>query len=245
MASSVTTKLYDQLRSEAHVWFCDPLLMRDEEKVTQYKAVLSKQEVEQYHRFHFDKDRHSYLVSHALLRYSLSKYVDVPASQWQFVSGEHGKPELTPSSAASDLCFNLTHTGGLSACVVTLSRRCGIDAENIHRKNKLNAVAQRMFADEELAQLDEKNIASQFYYFWTLREAYIKALGTGLAGSSKEFYFDVDVNNLSVVMHHKNKPLIDTKNWRFELHLPTLKHVLAVGVESSDDVQLVMSEFIP
>lgn len=242
--SPATTDLYDRLHTQAHVWFCLPSLIRDEQKLAEYKAVLSTQEIERYQRFRFDKDRHSYLVAHALLRYALSKYAALPASRWQFDIGEHGKPALQ-SPVLPDLYFNLTHTEDLSACVISSGRRCGIDAENIQRKNKLIAVAGRMFAEEELAQLDEKDIDRQFYYFWTLREAYLKALGTGLAGSSKDFYFEVEPRELSVVMHRRNNLSGDIKSWQFGLYEPTPSHVLAVGVESSGDVQVVMNEFIP
>jgi 4'-phosphopantetheinyl transferase len=220
-------------------------LIQDAAKLSGCKAVLSATEMAQYHRFHSEQDKHSYLVSHALLRKSLAKYADVDAAQWQFVSGEHGKPELAAPSAAPGLCFNLTHTAGLSACVITLNRRCGIDAENTGRNNKLAAVAQRMFAKEELAQLDENNIASRFYYFWTLREAYVKARGSGLAGSSKDFYFDVDANNLSAVLHCKNDSAADGENWHFSLLQPTAQHVLTVAVDSIDAVKLVVREWLP
>jgi len=243
--SPVTTKLYDRLQSEVHVWFCRPLTIQGKSRLSAYKSVLSKQEIEQYHRFHFEKDRHSYLVSHALLRHSLSKYADVCASQWQFSRKEHGKPELVSLPGVENIRFNLTHTGGLSACVVSVNRNCGIDAENIYRKNKLKAVAKRMFAEEELALLDDKNINQQFYYFWTLREAYVKALGTGLAGSSKAFYFDIDKGDLSVVMHHKSRQQTGNKNWYFKLYEPTPEHVLAVGFESQENVRVFMAEFIP
>jgi len=246
MASSVvTTSLFDHLRTEVHVWFCNPSTMQDEATLSDYKSVLSKQEVAQYQRFHFDKDRHDYLVSHALLRYALSKYAELPASRWQFTRDENGKPELASPSAVSGLCFNLTHTDGLSACIITSNRRCGIDAENIHRKNRLNAVARRMFAEEEQVQLDVKNMQPQFYYFWTLREAFVKALGTGLAGSSKEFYFDVDMKDLRVVMHHRGISSAENRRWHFRLHQLTPEHVLALGFESHDDVRVVMNEFKP
>jgi len=240
-----TTKLYDSLQSQVHVWFCQPAVIQDKAKLSEYKSVLSIQEIEQYHRFHFEKDRHSYLVAHALMRHSLSKYADVHASQWQFSKNEHGKPELLGSLIVPDIHFNLTHTDGLSACVISLNKTCGIDAENICRKNKLKAVAQRMFAEEELVQLKDENIKPQFYYFWTLREAYVKALGTGLAGSSKEFYFDIDNNNLSVVLQNKNNRQADNKNWHFRLYEPTSKHVVAVGFESREKMQILMTEVIP
>jgi len=243
----VTGELHGQLQSEVHVWFCSPPLIQDATKLSGCKAVLSATEMEQYHRFHSEQDKHGYLVSHALLRNALSKYADVDAAEWQFSSGEHGKPELqtssAPASLASGLCFNLTHTTGFSACVIALNRRCGIDAENIERKNRLEAIAQRMFAEEELAQLGADNIASRFYYFWTLREAYVKALGSGLAGSSKDFYFDVDMNDLSVVLHRKERSAADSKRWHCSLHQPAEQHVLAVAIESTEAVKLVVREW--
>ena len=244
MARPVTTELYDRLQSQVHVWFCQPSLIHDVRKLAEYEAVLSNQEAERYRRFQFDKDRRGYLVAHALLRHALSKYAGLPASQWQFDIGEHGKPALQ-SSVLPDLHFNLTHTEDLAACVISSGRRCGIDAENVHRKNRLDAVARRMFAEEELAQLDEKNIVTQFYAFWTLREAYLKALGTGLAGSSKDFYFDVKQCKQGVELHCRNALYGDAENWQFSLFEPTPVHVLAVGVESRDDVQIVMNELVP
>ena len=243
--SPVTTKLYDRLQTEVHVWFCRPSLIEDSSKLADYKSVLSAEEIERFDRFHFEKDRHSYLVSHVLLRQSLSMYADVHASQWQFVTNEHGKPQLDLSSALPGVYFNLTHTDGLSACVVSLRRNCGIDAECIHRKNKFMAVAQRMFADEEIARLSDKTLDQQFYHFWTLREAYVKALGTGLAGSSKAFYFDIDESDLRVRLCHKNISQNNDKDWFFSLYQPTPQHVLAVGYQSTAEVPVVMTELTP
>ena len=159
------------LDNEVHIWFCRPETIQDEEKLSAYKSVLSRQEMEQYDRFHFERDKHSYLVSHALLRQALSKYADVSPSEWRFTCNAHGKPELVQDVEFPAINFNLTHTDGLCACVVTLDKACGIDAENIHRKNRLDAVAQRMFAEEELLMLAESsNIQYQFYDFWTLNE---------------------------------------------------------------------------
>lgn len=242
--SPVTTELYQRLQKEVHVWFCQPLLIDDRAKLSEYKSVLSEQEIEHYHRFHFEKDKHSYLVSHVLLRHVLSMYADVHAAQWQFSSNEHGKPELI-SSVTPDLCFNLTHTEGLCACVISLNRSCGIDVERTGRKDRLAAVAQRMFAEEELAVLNTDNIKQQFYYYWTLREAYVKAMGTGLAGSSKQFYFSIDKNDSSVEIQHNDSTQFVTENWHFSLHEPTREHVLAVGFESADDARVVVAEIIP
>jgi len=239
---SPATPLYEQLRAAVHIWFCQPALVQGSEKISACEKVLSEEEKQRYLRFHAEKDRHSYLVSHAMLRQVLSKYAGVPASQWQFTANEHGRPELATPVLEPGLQFNLTHTEGLSACVIAAGRRCGIDAEYVHRKNKLFSVAKRMFAEEELAQLDEKNIQQQFYNYWTLREAYVKALGTGLAGSSKAFYFTLGTKNLSAVLQHKDK--VKSDNWRFKLLRPTAEHVLATGFEATKNLPVEIHELI-
>ncbi|MFV2004557.1 MAG: 4'-phosphopantetheinyl transferase superfamily protein [Gammaproteobacteria bacterium] len=232
--------------NEVHVWFCRPETIQDEKKISAYRSILSEQEIEQHHRFHFEKDKHNYLVSHALLRHALSKYADVKVSEWQFSSNAHGKPELIQGTGLPVINFNLTHTDGLCACVVTLNMACGIDAENIHRKNRLDAIAQRMFAEEELAMLRKnKNIQHQFYDLWTLREAYVKALGTGLAGSSKDFYFEVDAKNLSACINFRNGKQAESSHWQFKLFEPTQEHRLSIAFASSEPVSVQMTEFIP
>lgn len=240
-----TTRLFDDLQAAAHIWFCNPLQIQDREKLSAYRSVLSEQEVDRYQRFYFDKDKHSFLVSHALLRYVLSKYVDIEASRWQFSCNEHGKPELLSQPAEQAIDFNLTHTDGLCACIITRDKPCGIDAENISRQNKFEAVARRMFAEEEQQCLDKRNIEQQFFYYWTLREAYVKALGTGLAGSSKEFYFAADMKEMSASIHHRNTQQTDDKNWYFRMYQPTQGHVLSVAIASHQAVRLQISELVP
>jgi 4'-phosphopantetheinyl transferase len=240
-----TTRLFSDLQAAAHIWFCNPLQIHDREKLAAYLSVLSEQEFDRYHRFYFDKDKHSYLVSHALLRYALSKYVDIDASQWQFSSNAHGKPELLSQPLKQAINFNLTHTDGLCACIITLDKSCGIDAENISRKNRFEAVAKRMFAEEEQQCLKMNNIEQQFYYYWTLREAYVKARGTGLAGSSKAFYFDTDMKRMTASIHHRNVQQPDDKNWYFRMYEPTQEHVLSVAIASHQAVRLQISELVP
>jgi len=245
-----TTKLYDNLNSQVHVWYCLPPAIQAKKKLAKYETVLSSQEIKRYQQFQFEKDKHSYLVSHALLRYALSQYAEVAPKQWQFDSGQHGKPHLLATGELSTICFNLSHTDGLAACVISKRRACGIDVEHRLRKNNLMAVARRMFAEEELLSLERKHIEQQhveqqFYALWTLREAYVKALGTGLAGSAKEFYFKIDNKDLSVQLFHKKRQTCDTNNWYFSLHNPTAEHTLALAYESAEDVSLQVNLFIP
>ena len=259
-----------------YIWFCCPEAVRDKDKLAAYKAVLSEQEKQRYHRFRFDSDRHSYLVSHALLRHGLSKHrqskqASIVADDWRFSSNAHGKPGLIQDVGYPALRFNLTHTTGLCACVVTLNKACGIDAENVNRNNDLAAVAQRMFAEEELVMLNEakigkNNARDRFYQFWTLREAYVKARGSGLAGSSKNFYFSVNAKNISNAkelsvsdvtadiitarINFRQGQLVQSSHWQFRLFEPTLEHKLSIAYESeklksTKPVSIHIAEYVP
>jgi len=191
---SLTDREIINLEKEIHVWCCTPETITDSARLEKYLAMLSAEELDRYHSFHFAKDQHSYLLSHALVRTVLSSYCDVLPQQWQFDINDHGKPEIASTIDCPALRFNLSHTDGLAMCVVTLEDDCGIDVENRRRQNRLLPVAEKMFAEHEvlsLRELGEDEMRMRFFDYWTLREAFVKAVGTGLSGSSKQFYFEL------------------------------------------------------
>ena len=78
----------------------------------------------------------------------------------------------------------------------------------------------------------------------------MKALGTGLSGSSKDFYFAVDLEEMSADIHRHDgqRPGDDDregKHWQFRLYQPSSEHVLAVAYESRQPVQVKLAELIP
>ena len=149
------TNLASQLKSQAHIWLAVPEHITDAEVLSESRRLLSESEHARYQRFHFDKDKHNFLVSHALLRRVLSNYAEVAPEHWQFDLNTHGRPELSRIHALPWLRFNLSHTDGLVACLVTDSIDCGIDVENLTRRCDYKGVARKMFSAEENACLEE------------------------------------------------------------------------------------------
>jgi 4'-phosphopantetheinyl transferase len=244
---------FKSLQQQAHVWYCNPQVIFDTGKLEHYFAMLSSAERKQQRKFHFKKDQRSYLVSHALVRTVLSLYADIAPQDWVFSRGAHGKPRLTEASAATSLRFNLTHTADLCACVVTRSIRCGVDAEHVGRENKLMPIARRMFSDMELATLHGKTdaeIQQRFFYYWTLREAYVKAKGTGLGGSSKAFHFRVDEQPDTAKCMTASIEFIDGKKkniaaeWQFEIFQHNTDHVMAVALKSTGEHKTIQWQFM-
>ena len=201
--NSADDRLLHRLKSEVHVWYSHT----DDKSVTgriNLETVLSAEELSRYRVISHPESRQSYLAAHAMLRLVLSRYIDRPAVDLQFVRGEHGKPLLCLADGVPDIRFNLTHTAGMTACIVSLQGDCGIDVERHDRVHRFESVAHRMFADEECRLLlDHGFDPAMFYRFWTLREAYVKALGVGLAGSTKDFYFQLEGELRSAHLVHR------------------------------------------
>ena len=225
----------EQLQQQLHVWLTVPDEITDPGTLSDYLSLLSDDERERQQRFHFEKDRHSFLISHALVRKVLSMYVDVAPADWKFSAGEFGRPEITGPAGVPPLRFNLTHTEGLSACLVTLNVDCGVDAEKVGGRGNLQAIADKMFADAELetlSSLDGQQYQEQFFTFWTLREAYCKALGTGLGSLRKDYAFDVADNSRIAISFDSPRDDEQEKYWQFNLLRPAVEHLVAVAVRT-------------
>ena len=217
-------------------------------KLESYKALLSPDEHERMARFVFDRDRRAFLLTRALVRTTLSRYAQVAPADWRFITNVHGRPEiLDRPDGAPDLRFNISHTDGLIACAVTIGREVGVDVENIGR-HLLHDVAGRHFAPGEVSDLralpeDEQQKA--FFDYWTLKEAYIKARGMGLALPLDQFAF---------TLHDEAPPSIrfapgfddDAARWQFRQLWPTATHRLALAVKRDGaDLPVVVRHVAP
>lgn len=189
--------LITDLAGNAHVWLSRTDTVTDPDKLAESAALLSPGETARFNRFRFAVDRRLYLLSHALLRRVLSAYAEVEPAAWVFSHSAAGRPEIAGPDHGLPLRFNLTHTRGLAACVVTHTVDCGVDAEALSVRRHPMGIAARMFAAGELEVLrglQGRAFLEQFYACWTLREAYCKARGVGLAGSGKHFRFERDAS---------------------------------------------------
>ncbi len=228
--------LLDSLRREAHVWFAEPAAITGASKLARYKSMLSPPEIERHSRFRFAADRHTYLVSHALVRRVLSQYADVDPAQWRFSSNQYGRPEISGPDEVPSLRFNLTHTNGLVACLVTLSADCGVDAERISARANPRAVARKMFAETEQRQLDKLDgepFLERFFSYWTLREAYCKARGVSIFHGGKDYFFETTSAKRARIKFDPGYGC-DDQHWQFCLTKPTVEHIVAIAIRAND-----------
>lgn len=133
------------------------------------------------------RELHSH--AHRLLRECLRPYridynEDTPVSK-----GKMGKPSLTERP---DIHYNLSHADGIAACIVS-DCECGIDCERI-REYRPN-VMKRVFSDSERSMVENAGEGKKnefFFRLWTLKEAYVKAIGVGISYpmNTLEFSFE-------------------------------------------------------
>uniref|UniRef100_A0A0R5QMQ8 holo-[acyl-carrier-protein] synthase n=2 Tax=Salvia miltiorrhiza TaxID=226208 RepID=A0A0R5QMQ8_SALMI len=181
---------------ETHLWYVKPSEVKSESLLKQYFDILSPCERENVLRLQGEELRKSALLARALVRTTIAKYQmnsPVDPRSLKFRKNMHGKPEVCwPSMDDWDpppLHFNLSHTSSLIACGVTVNSQIGIDVEEKQRSTKhdILSFARRYFSKYEVQLLaavsDPQAQQREFIKLWTLKEAYVKALGKGFSGA--------------------------------------------------------------
>lgn len=223
--------LLEKLCDEAHLWVVRPESIKNDIILDACMSSLSDQEQERYRRFRFGDDRHRYLVSHALVRNVLSKYAEVSPAAWVFSQSDHGRPEVA-NPGLSKIKFNLSHTRGLAACLVTYTCECGVDVERLHARHNPIGVAQRMFSISEYEHMKKLEGRKQLEYFftrWTLREAYTKARGIGITFPTHKLNFNI--KSATEIEIEFDKDIKDNnKDWQLEILSLTNDHIAAAAI---------------
>lgn len=96
---------------------------------------------------------------------------------------DHGKPSL--KGPVTNLSFSTSYTRSCWVFAVSSRGTIGIDIEDIQGNLDILKVAQRFFSPLEydyLSHLPVEKKITTFFQFWTVKEAYLKATGTGLVG---------------------------------------------------------------
>ena len=129
-------------------------------------------------------------VGHRAQGGTLSKlinlYTGIKEKDIVLQKGEHGKPYLPDS----DLRFNLSHSVDLALYAFARGRDVGVDLERETRKVKALDIAERFFSASEkefLRSLPEDGLQAAFLRIWTRKEAYVKAVGTGITEGLSTF----------------------------------------------------------
>jgi|HubBroStandDraft_4_1064222.scaffolds.fasta_scaffold408905_1 4'-phosphopantetheinyl transferase len=233
---------------ELHVWYTLPDEITDAALLAAYERLLSPEEHARRARYRFEPSRREYLLTRALVRATLSRYAPVAPAAWAFRANTYGRPEIALPGHAW-LRFNLSNTYGLIACAVARDRDVGVDVEDTERSGETVEIAHHFFSPREAAALRALPAPLQrprFFDYWTLKEAYIKARGMGLAIPLDQFSFLLD-EAPPIRVAFDARLADDATAWQFEALAISSRHKAAVAVRcgAGPDLRVVVRRTVP
>ncbi len=196
----------------------------DPERQAQYYAWLSSDECDRVQRFKNPQHQRDFVAARGALRSHLAHYINCHPKEICFDYGDHGKPKLIHHP---DLHFNLAHSHERALIVVCQGAAIGVDLEKVRPLPKLLALAKRFFnfsEYESIAALPEALQPEKFFAYWTCKEAYLKATGTGLSHIAK---LELQIDSLQVNV------LKSPCNRRFDLTQISHQEIQADPIEES------------
>jgi phosphopantetheine--protein transferase-like protein len=90
---------------------------------------------------------------------------------------------------APDLSFSVSHSRDVVLVAIAMGATVGVDVEVRRPRKYLDRLARRILTDAEYGPWAAQAGADQLESFlrhWTRREAYLKAIGLGLAGGMRD-----------------------------------------------------------
>ncbi len=166
---------------EVHVWRC--FLNQPEQQIEALAGTLTDDEAKRAKRFHFQRDRLHFIASRGALRVILGRYLRADPGDLRFIYGRNGKPSLAGEKEPR-LCFNVSHSRDLALYAFTYDMKIGVDVEYIDRDRAISHIMERFYSPGEISALQSLPADKQhdaFFTYWTCKEAYLKAEGTGLS----------------------------------------------------------------
>lgn len=126
--------------------------------------------------------------------------------------------------------FNISHSGEYVICAISKTNRIGIDIEEIKDVPILEFDSQ--FSTQEMEEIfQDKNSLHAFYTLWTQKEAFLKAIGTGLYVPLHQ----ISINNNKIMWDDVSWFLTEIKlDQRYVSHLATNIFLPEVIMEEVD-----------
>jgi 4'-phosphopantetheinyl transferase len=205
------------------------------------RSILRPEEKEEVDSHVVERHRNEKLVARAMLRRALSDLTGKSPLTWQFRRNAYGRPEIAAPCNYRYLKFSVSHAGGLIVCLLSWHRNVGVDVEPIRQVDGMLDIADRYFAPSEAASiraLPGHGQSRGFLELWTLKEAYLKALGSGLSVPITEVAFTIKKGAANQIFAAFGPKLADDPaRWQFSLARLD-NHLIATAVERRDCVRV-------
>ncbi len=165
-----------------------------DDRVQRWRGMLDDDECRRVDKFLFERDQKRFTVCRSRMRRILAWYTRRRAHDVAFKMIGREKPALADGQD-DGLVFNLSHTDGLACLAVTRHETVGVDLEMMRpiEDDFIRFALTGAESECVLAQPPSERRAA-FFRHWTAKEAYLKAIGTGLWQSLKTFDVSVPID---------------------------------------------------
>jgi 4'-phosphopantetheinyl transferase len=183
-------------KNELHVW---RYTLSQQDYLNELEnPVLSEEEKISYSRFVYEKDKRKYICNHIFRRCVLAQYLNVRPADVRYSYTHFGKPFF----AGGDIQFSHSYRADAGLLALYKGSEVGIDIEQIKEMQDVATFCDFSFSDAEkkLIFADGSFNKATFFLFWTFKEAFIKAIGTGLNADIRQF-------DLADFMHRDRKEM--------------------------------------
>lgn len=216
------------------------------ERAREYASVLSDDELARASRFRDSTDAARYISAHGALRQILGELSGNPPASMRFAALEHGKPTMIAACGTPDWQFNLSHSGGFALVAASSAVTLGVDIERKSLPKDHLRLAARFFSESEQAvyrDLPPESQVDGFFCIWTRKEAFIKAVGAGLAIPLPSFDVANPESGLGVpalrLRHSDHIAMADTDWQLLDLEAPA-GYAAAMAARSRLPVKLLL-----
>jgi len=208
----------------------------DARRVERALAWMSDTERDRYARFRHDRDRFMFALGREMARTLVGDALGVAEDAWSWREGPHGRPEI--ASPPGDLHFNLSHSAGVVVCVLGRGRAFGVDIEDLTRRAPDPSIVARYCSPDEAEDVSAQAGAwrDRFLTYWTLKEAYLKARGLGIAVPLSDISFSLGPTPADARVRFLDSLTGSDDRWMFHLIRVDPHHLAAVAVETADGV---------
>ena len=223
-----------ELHAQVQVWLAQ--LDHPPGLVEPCADLLSEPARKRIERYRTPELRSRHTVAAAALIDLIRLYTGTPAEQINLTKSELGKPTLTPGIQTSRLQFSMAHSRDLAAYAFTADRPVGVDIEEIAAAPTADLLRHCLSEHERewFSAVPPARRCEVFYQLWTIKEAYLKAIGTGLSISPA--IVEIELSPEGGYRFHRLPATIGTsKTWAIFPFSPQPDYAGAVVVQAGPE----------
>lgn len=216
---------------KVHIWRANLNLSSIE--IKRLRKLLSSDEIDRADRFRFPLHRTRFIAARGILRQLLGSYLEVSPNSLTFEYGDRGKPLLAMPTSNNLINFNLSHSQEYAIYGFTYHQPIGVDLEYVKEMPDALQIAQRFFSENEyqlIRNTVEQKQNQVFFRLWTAKEAYLKAIGTGLAGSLTSV--DIGLNQAHPCLLSIKGERTSVTEWSLYSCIPQQDYIAAIALRT-------------